>query len=92
MNSICIPRKAGEASGAITKLTNRDGSNIIINVEYNQLDPLLRATTYPDGDANDPKTGCSPFPGNANNIVFRLKSYHKVLKVRREEQKQTIER
>lgn len=82
MNSICIPRQAGEASGAITKLTKRDGSGLIINVEYNQLDPLLRATTYPEGDTNDPATGCSPFPGNANNIVFALPSYHKTLQVR----------
>jgi len=79
MNSICIPRKAGEASGAITKLTNRNGDSIIINVEYNQLDPLLRATTYPDGDTNDQSTGCSPFPGNANNIVMYLPNYHRVL-------------
>ena len=79
MNSICIPRKAGEASGAITKLTDRAGEAIIINVEYNQLDPLLRATTYPEGDTNDPATGCSPFPGNANNIVMALPSYHRVL-------------
>lgn len=84
MNSICIPRKAGEASGAITKLTDRQGSSIIINVEYNQLDPLLRSTTYPEGDQNDPATGFSPFPGNANNLVFNLVTYHKVLQVRRD--------
>jgi len=81
MNSICIPRQAGEASGAITKLTKADGSGLIINVEYNQLDPLLRATTYPEGDTNDPATGCSPFPGNANNIVLALPSYHRTLQV-----------
>lgn len=34
-----------------------------LNVEYNQLDPLLRATSHPQGDANDPATGYSPFPG-----------------------------
>lgn len=45
MNSICIPRKAGEASGAITKLTDQKGASIIINVEYNQLDPLLRSVS-----------------------------------------------
>lgn len=33
-----------------------------INVEYNQLDPLLRATINPEGDVND-DTGFSPFPG-----------------------------
>lgn len=31
-------------------------------MEYNQLDPLLRATIAPEGDVND-DTGFSPFPG-----------------------------
>jgi len=38
------------------------GHSMTVNVEYNQLDPLLRATSYPDGDVND-DTGFSPFPG-----------------------------
>ena len=38
------------------------GHSMTVNVEYNQLDPLLRATSHPDGDAND-DTGFSPFPG-----------------------------
>ncbi|CAN0157314.1 unnamed protein product, partial [Phaeothamnion confervicola] len=79
MNSICVPRKAQEAAGAITALRHCDGSELIINVEYNQLDPLLRATISPDGDVNHPDTGCSPFPGNSNNIVFKLSSYCAVL-------------
>lgn len=79
MNSICVPRKAQEAAGAITALTHEDGSSLIINVEYNQLDPLLRATVSPEGDINDPETGFSPFPGNTNNIVFELNSYVKTL-------------
>ena len=53
--------------------------NRTINVEYNQLDPLLRATTYPEGDVNDETTGYSPFPGNINQLVFDLKHYNKVL-------------
>jgi hypothetical protein len=39
----------------------------VINVEYNQLDPLLRATGHDEGDAND-ETGYSPFPGNINQV------------------------
>lgn len=50
-----------------------------INVEYNQLDPLLRASGFPDGDVNDPKTGYSPFPGNINQLLFRLDAYVEVL-------------
>jgi hypothetical protein len=49
------------------------------NVEYNQLDPLLRATTNPDGDVNDPETGKSIFPGNINQLVLALGPYTQVL-------------
>lgn len=49
--------------------------NRTINVEYNQLDPLLQANGYPDGDVNDEKTGFSPFPGNINQLLFQLKPY-----------------
>ncbi len=48
-------------------------------MEYNQLDPLLRSTEeFKDGDVND-ATGFSPFPGNINQLVFRLDAYNKVL-------------
>ncbi|CAK9167398.1 unnamed protein product [Ilex paraguariensis] len=47
---------------------------MVINVEYNQLDPLLRATGYPDGDVNC-ETGYSPFPGNINQLIFELGPY-----------------
>ncbi len=51
-----------------------------INVEYNQLDPLLRASQdFPNGDANDETTGFSPFPGNINQLLFHLPQYCKVL-------------
>jgi UDP-sugar pyrophosphorylase len=51
-----------------------------INVEYNQLDPLLRATPgFENGDVNDPATGYSPFPGNINQLVFSLPEYVAVL-------------
>jgi UDP-sugar pyrophosphorylase len=50
-----------------------------LNVEYNQLDPLLRVTGFPDGDVNDEMTGFSPFPGNINQLLFKLEPYSKVL-------------
>lgn len=62
MNSLAVPRKAKEAIGAISLLQHTDGPSMVINVEYNQLDPLLRATINPEGDVND-ETGFSPFPG-----------------------------
>ncbi|KAL4857633.1 UDP-sugar pyrophosphorylase 1 [Chlorella vulgaris] len=74
VNSLAVPRKAKESIGAITRLTHPDGRTITINVEYNQLDPLLRATTNPAGDVND-DTHYSPFPGNINQLVLKLSTY-----------------
>ncbi|KAF5206725.1 Shikimate dehydrogenase (NADP(+)) [Thalictrum thalictroides] len=74
VNSLAVPRKAKEAIGGIAKLTHTDGRTMVINVEYNQLDPLLRATGLPDGDVNC-GTGYSPFPGNINQLILKLDSY-----------------
>ncbi|KAI4307222.1 hypothetical protein L6164_030432 [Bauhinia variegata] len=74
VNSLAVPRKAKEAIGGITRLTHSDGRTMVINVEYNQLDPLLRATGHPDGDANC-ETGYSPFPGNINQLILELGPY-----------------
>ena len=51
MNSLCVPRFAKESIGAICDLRAPDGSCRTINVEYNQLDSLLRDSGYPDGAA-----------------------------------------
>ncbi|CAI5949601.1 unnamed protein product [Closterium sp. NIES-65] len=75
VNSLAVPRKAKEAIGGIARLTHSDGRSMVVNVEYNQLDPLLRACGHGDGDANDPTTGFSPFPGNINQLVLRLGPY-----------------
>ncbi|XP_026457565.1 UDP-sugar pyrophosphorylase-like [Papaver somniferum] len=74
VNSLAVPRKAKKAIGGITKLTHADGRTMVINVEYNQLDPLLRATGHPEGDVNS-ETGYSPFPGNINQLILNLGPY-----------------
>ena len=51
----------------------------MINVEYNQLDPLLSSQGDCKGDVPDPATGYSPYPGNANNIVIEMGAYAKTL-------------
>jgi len=79
MNSIAVPRKAKQAIGGITRLENEKGEQRTINVEYNQLDPLLRSSGFPDGDVNDEKTGFSPFPGNINQLLFKLEPYSAAL-------------
>ncbi|CAG9466321.1 unnamed protein product [Pedinophyceae sp. YPF-701] len=81
MNSIAVPRRAKEAVGAIALLEPTQGSGnrrMTINVEYNQLDPLLRATTNPQGDVND-ASGFSPFPGNINQLILKVATYKQVL-------------
>lgn len=75
MNSVCVQRKPGEAMGAVVKLTKDDGSNMTINVEYNQLDSLLRAKWNPAGDVCRPDNAYSFFPGNTNTLVFKLPEY-----------------
>jgi len=84
LNSLAVPRRAGEAIGGLARLEpargSTDGSSpagggLTINVEYNVLDPLLRATVSPEGDVDDPATGFSPFPGNINQLVVRLGVY-----------------
>ncbi|GER49140.1 UDP-sugar pyrophosphorylase, partial [Striga asiatica] len=74
VNSLAVPRKAKEAIGGITRLTHQDGRSMVINVEYNQLDPLLRATGHPEGDVNC-ETGYSPYPGNINQLIFEIGPY-----------------
>ena len=62
VNSLAVPRKAKEAIGGIARLRHDDGRCMTINVEYNQLDPLLRATGNGQGDVND-EDGWSSYPG-----------------------------
>lgn len=76
MNSIAVPRKPGEAIGAVCRLIDQTDSSkeVVINVEYNQLDPLLKAKWDKGGDVPNEK-GFSYFPGNTNTLVFKLPEY-----------------
>eukprot|EP00004_Rigifila_ramosa_P010991 TRINITY_DN2317_c0_g1_i1.p1 TRINITY_DN2317_c0_g1~~TRINITY_DN2317_c0_g1_i1.p1 ORF type:complete len:628 (+),score=138.33 TRINITY_DN2317_c0_g1_i1:1800-3683(+) len=83
VNSVAVPRRAGEAAGGIARLVHSSGKgDMTVNVEYNHLDPLLRATINPAGDVAD-STGFSPFPGNVNVLVFALAPYHAALQATR---------
>lgn len=76
VNSLAVKRKAKQAVGAIATLKHSGGGKeMTINVEYNQLDPLLRSTISPEGDVNDPATGLSIFPGNINQLLFAMEPY-----------------
>ena len=82
VNSLTVPRRAGEAAGAIVRLKYADGRVITNNVEYNQLDPLLRATVQPAGDVAD-ESGYSPYPGNINALIFGLEAYARQLAIKK---------
>ena len=77
-NSIAVNRIPGEAVGGIARLERNGAPDLTINVEYNLLDPLLRATVSPEGDVPD-ESGFSKFPGNINLLIVRLAPYLKVL-------------
>lgn len=79
MNTLAIGRKAGENVGAICTLEGKDGDALTVNVEYNQLAPLLLAAGL-GGDVAEPSTGLSAFPGNTNILLFQLPQYLEVLK------------
>lgn len=53
--------------------------SLTINVEYNQLDPLLKTQGDCKGDVAD-ETGFSPYPGNSNILVLEMGAYAKTLK------------
>ncbi|MBI9020853.1 MAG: UTP--glucose-1-phosphate uridylyltransferase [Verrucomicrobia bacterium] len=76
-NSIAVNRIPGEACGALTKLIG-NGNELTLNVEYNRLDPLLRATVSPEGDVPNAE-GFSLFPGNINILVIKMSSYVQIL-------------
>ncbi len=79
VNSITIPRKPGDNLGGICKLTdNSNKKSITLNVEYNQLDSLLKAEWNPKGDIPNEK-GLSYFPGNINVLIFEIDSYFSTL-------------
>jgi len=76
-NSIAVQRIPGEAAGGIASL-KKGGITQTVNVEYNQLDSLLRETVSPRGDVAD-ETGYSIFPGNINLLIIKMESYLKIL-------------
>jgi len=77
MNSITVPRKPGQAMGGIATLTKGD-QKLTVNVEYNQLGPLLTSTGDKKGDVAD-ESGFSPYPGNCNTFVLKADTYVKIL-------------
>jgi len=77
MNSITVPRKPGQAIGGIATLINGERM-MTVNVEYNQLGPLLKSTGDKKGDIAD-SSGFSPYPGNCNVFILEISTYCNIL-------------
>ena len=74
INSIVVPRRPKDAIGAICKLTKKDGTSKVQNVEYCFIDSLLKDKYNGKGDVANEKGLCD-FPGNLNVLVFKLQPY-----------------
>jgi len=81
MNSLTVPRKPGQAIGGIATLVNGE-KMMTVNVEYNQLGPLLKKTGKRKGDVAD-SSGFSPYPGNCNVFIVEISTYCKILEASR---------
>ena len=81
VNLVSCPRKAKEAVGAVCKLSHDDGvRTMVCNVEYNQLEPMLLAAGFSEGDVNEADTGFSKFPGNINQFIIDLTKWLSAVK------------
>ena len=78
INSTFVTRRAQEKIGALCKLTDKNGNISYENIEYNQLDSLLKEKYNGIGDIPNEKGFCD-FPGNLNVLIFRLESYINIL-------------
>jgi len=75
---LCVPSSADEAQAKALKKLPMAGRTL--NVEYNQLDGMLRASGFPGGDAaREGGDGYSPFPGGINALVVDLETLCNVL-------------
>jgi len=72
VNSLTVPRRPGEAVGAICQLESKERS-LTCNVEYNQLNGLMKDAGFGGDVADD--SGFSPYPGNLNILIFSIPDY-----------------
>lgn len=78
-NSMTVLRKPGEKVGAISRLVNEEtGVSFTCNIEYNQLNSVLKDSGLGGDIAND--NGYSNYPGNINLLCIRLSTYKDILK------------
>jgi UDP-sugar pyrophosphorylase len=75
-NTLGVPRKPGEAVGAITTLVHKETKQTLtINIEYNQVESAFKEI----GGEPVTEEGFSQFPGNTNCFAIKLETYVVVL-------------
>lgn len=68
MATMAVPRKPGDACGALMQLRSRaDGHVIVNNVEYSEVDGFLRGAREPVDES-----GHSLYPGNTNQFLVKV--------------------
>ena len=78
-NYIGVNRYPGESTGAITQITDLNtDKKLVCNIEYNQLDALLRKKSQL-GDIAEKNSSFSPYPGNTNILLINLVRYKEVM-------------
>ena len=85
--SMTIVRRPGEKVGGICRLVNEHGEALTCNVEYNQLEGVLKSSTGAGDVANaEGNSKCvrvwgvtRSYPGNINLLCIRLANYEEVL-------------
>ena len=78
INSIVVPRRPKDAIGIIGKLTKKDGTSFVQNVEYCFIDSLLKDRYNGKGDVGNQNV-LWDFPGKLNVLVFKLRLYLSIL-------------
>ena len=74
LNSLSVRRRGATRRARCSRSrAPPTADRVVANVEYNQLDALVRASLDSRGDVSD-ATGWSPYPGNCNQLVFELQT------------------
>lgn len=71
--SLGIVRKPGEKVGSICRVTNSSGRQFTCNIEYNELEALLKQVNGTGDVAN--ANGNSCYPGNINVLCVNINAY-----------------
>lgn len=82
MNFLGVPRLPKESMGGVVKLSKTGENEVIVAVEYNIIETLMKGSGYSGdisnqelGIGNAQTAGFSPFPGNINTLLFNLPTY-----------------